>query len=133
MLQCDFCYMISPDMFERFVLPDLKACCDHLDYGFYHLDGKGQIPHLDLLLSIERLRGIQWVTGDGTLPPEKWPQLLKRIVDAGKLCQLNVSPNGARTIVKHLGGRGFAFHVTEPMSRNEAEGFLQVLARDEKR
>jgi len=45
MLQCDFSYMISPDMFERFVLPDLTACCEHLDHGFYHLDGKGQIPH----------------------------------------------------------------------------------------
>ena len=31
MLQSDFAYMISPRMFERFVLPDLAACCDGLD------------------------------------------------------------------------------------------------------
>jgi 5-methyltetrahydrofolate--homocysteine methyltransferase len=59
MLQSDFSYMISPDMFERFVLPDIVACCDALAHGFYHLDGKGQIKHLDMLLSVERLRGIQ--------------------------------------------------------------------------
>ncbi len=46
MLQCDFAYMISPQMFERFVLPDLTACCEALEHGFYHLDGKGQIRHL---------------------------------------------------------------------------------------
>jgi hypothetical protein len=63
MLQSDFCYMISPAMFEHFVLPDLTAICRELDYAFYHLDGKGEIPHLDMLLSIDRLRGIQWIPG----------------------------------------------------------------------
>ena len=52
MLQCDFSYMISPSMFERLVMPDLIACCDHLEHGFYHLDGRGEIPHLEMLLSI---------------------------------------------------------------------------------
>lgn len=46
MLQSDFAYMISPAMFERFVVPDLRSCCDFLDHGFYHLDGKEQIRHL---------------------------------------------------------------------------------------
>ena len=65
MLQCDFSYMISPAMFERFVMPDLAACCDALDHGFYHLDGKGEIRHLEMLLSLERLRGIQWIPATG--------------------------------------------------------------------
>ena len=72
MLQSDFSYMISPRMFERLILPDLTACCDALDYAFYHLDGKGEIKHLDMLLSIERLRGIQWIPGDGAPPAEEW-------------------------------------------------------------
>jgi len=137
MLQSDFAYMISPAMFERFVLPDLTACCDHLDHGFYHLDGKGQIPHLDLLLSIERLRGIQWIPGDGQPPPHEWLPLLKRIRDGGKLCQVFVSPEGARTIVRNLGGRGFLF-VIQPVSasdfRNaeEARAFLKMLAEEDR-
>jgi hypothetical protein len=32
---------ISPTMFERFVMPDLVACCDHLT-RLYHLDGKAK-------------------------------------------------------------------------------------------
>jgi 5-methyltetrahydrofolate--homocysteine methyltransferase len=127
MLQSDFAYMISPPMFERFVLPDLAACCDVLDHGFYHLDGKGEIPHLDMLLSLKRLRGIQWIPGDGAPPPEKWLPLLKRIREGGKLCQLYVTPQGAQTIVRELGGRGFAFHISQPMSRAEAEDFKRMV------
>jgi len=132
MLQCDFSYMISPAMFERFVLPDLEACCLHLDHGFYHLDGKGEIPHLDHLLSIERLRGIQWIPGDGQPPPERWLPLLKRIRDGGKLCQVFVSAQGALEIARHLGGRGFAFGIYHGGQFNdpqEAEAFLTELYR----
>ena len=111
MLQCDFSYMISPRMFERFVMPDLVACCAYLDHAFYHLDGKGEIPHLPLLLSIERLRGIQWIPGDGQPPANEWLPLLKRIRDGGKLCQVYVSPEGALQIARALGGRGFLFIV----------------------
>jgi 5-methyltetrahydrofolate--homocysteine methyltransferase len=109
MLQSDFSFMISPAMFERLVMPDLIACCDALDYAFYHLDGKGEIKHLDMLLSITRLRGIQWIPGDGAPPAEEWLPLLKRIRDAGKLCQVYVTLDGALTIARELGGKGFAF------------------------
>ena len=132
MLQCDFSYMISPAMFERFVVPDLAACCDHLDHGFYHLDGKGEIPHLDLLLGIERLRGIQWIPGDGQPAPDQWLPLLKRIRDGGKLCQVFVTPEGAQRIVSNLGGKGFLLVVQhEPGQFADSEvahAFLKTLA-----
>jgi 5-methyltetrahydrofolate--homocysteine methyltransferase len=131
MLQSDFAYMISPEMFERFVLPDLATCCERLEHGFYHLDGKGQIAHLDLLLSLERLRGIQWIPGDGQPPPEEWLPLLKRIRDGGKLCQLYVSPEGALTIARAIGGRGFAFAIEGSMSAQEAEDFIDLLSQED--
>lgn len=127
MLQCDFAYMISPAMFERFVLPDLEACCAHLDHAFYHLDGKGQIPHLEMLLSLERLRGIQWVPGDGAPPPEEWLPLLARIRRAGKLCQVSVDFEGARTIARELGGRGFIFHIWDCTTAAEAEEIVRAI------
>jgi 5-methyltetrahydrofolate--homocysteine methyltransferase len=127
MLQSDFSYMISPQMFETFVLPDIAACCNALDHGFYHLDGKGQIRHLDMLLSLERLRGIQWIPGDGQPPPERWLPLLKRIRDSGKLCQLYVSPQGAQTIVQELGGRGFALYIMGLLSEEQAQDLLRSL------
>lgn len=131
MLQCDFSYMISPEMFERFVMPDLTAVCNHLEHGFYHLDGRGQIPHLDMLISIPRLRGIQWIPGDGSPPPHEWLDLLKRIIDGGKLCQVYVSAEGARTIVKNLGGKSFLLAVQDEMSAEEAQAFLKLLASED--
>jgi hypothetical protein len=135
MMQSDFAYMISPAMFERFVMPDLTACCEHLDHGFYHLDGKGQIAHLDLLLSIPRLRGIQWIPGDGQPPPDQWLSLLKRIRDGGKLCQVFVSPEGARTIVRNLGGRGFLLVISDDdgdfVDPERARSFLKILAQED--
>jgi hypothetical protein len=135
MLQCDFSYMISPAMFERFVVPDLVTCCDYLDHGFYHLDGKGEIAHLDHLLSIERLRGIQWIPGDGQPAPHEWLPLLKRIRDGGKLCQLFVTPEGARTIVQNLGGRGFLFVIQqaadESLDPAQAQAFLKTLEEED--
>jgi 5-methyltetrahydrofolate--homocysteine methyltransferase len=128
MFQSDFCYMVSPQMFEKFVLPDIEECTEKMDHGFYHLDGKGQILHLDMLLSLEKLAGIQWIPGDGAPPPEEWLPLLKRIRDAGKLCQVFVSAEGAQTIVRELGGRGFAFFIMSFItSREEAGDLLKTL------
>jgi hypothetical protein len=131
MLQSDFAYMISPQMFEQFVMTDIAACCEALDHGFYHLDGKGQIAHVDMLLSLERLRGIQWIPGDGQPPPEGWLPLLQRFRDGGKLCQLYVTPEGARTIVRELGGRGFALYILQEMDGQEADDFLRLLASED--
>ncbi len=126
-LQSDFSYMISPKMFERFVLPDLAECCAHLDHPFYHLDGKGQLPHLDLLLALKELRGIQWVPGDGVPPPEEWLPVLQRIREAGKLCQLTVTPAGALKIVHALGGKGFAFLIQNPLRATDAADLFKAI------
>jgi 5-methyltetrahydrofolate--homocysteine methyltransferase len=123
-MQCDFSYMISPDMFKRFVMPDLEACSNHIEYPFYHLDGVGEIPHLDHLLSIKNLRGIQWIQGDGKPTPEHWPDLYRRILRAGKLIQINVTREGARRICREVGGKGFIFTVHDEMSAKEADKFV---------
>ncbi len=88
MLQCDFCYMIGPDMFDEFVKPELAASCRRLTHSFYHLDGPGQLPHLDSLLAIDELDGVQWVPGDGSPNQKHWPELYRKIRKAGKLIQL---------------------------------------------
>jgi hypothetical protein len=130
MLQCDFAYMIGPEMFRRYVMPDLRACCEHLAYPFYHLDGKGQLRHLDMLLSIPELRGIQWQPGDGQPMADHWLELLHRIRASGKLCQVYVTRQGAFTITRALGGRGFLFHIREPgLTAQEADDFMRAYWR----
>lgn len=83
-LQCDFCYMIGPEMFDKFVRPELKASADRLANAFYHLDGRGQLSHLDSLLEIDSIKGIQWIPGAGSPDVLHWPEVYRKITAAGK-------------------------------------------------
>jgi 5-methyltetrahydrofolate--homocysteine methyltransferase len=107
-LQCDFSAMISPVMFREFVLPHLKQQTEKLPYSIYHLDGPGQIPHLDLLLTLDRLTGIQWVPGSGApdYDSETWDPLYRKILDSGKRLVLSGVPfHKIETILKRIGTR----------------------------
>ena len=84
MLQCDFSYMIGSDMFTEFVYDDLDKISKTLGGAFYHLDGIGEIVHLDSLLSINGIKGIQWIPGAGEPETRDWSDLYKKISAAGK-------------------------------------------------
>jgi hypothetical protein len=127
LLQSDFAYMISPQMYERFVLPDIHACCEALDYPFYHLDGKGQLPHLDMLLSLKHLLGIQWVPGDGQLQAEHWLPLIQRVLKSGKLCQVYVSAQGALSILHELSGKGLLLAINEALTPVQGQALLEEI------
>jgi len=88
MLQSDFCYMIGPEMFDTFIKPELAASCRQLPNAFYHLDGIGELPHLDSLLDIPELKGVQWIQGAGKGGPMEWLDVYRRILDAGKHLQI---------------------------------------------
>ena len=64
-LQSDFCYMISPDMFRQFVGWELADSASRMKHAIYHMDGVGQIPHLDQLLAIDGIAAIQFGPGSG--------------------------------------------------------------------
>jgi len=102
-LQCDFCYMIGPDMFDEFVRPEIAATAKKLKNSFYHLDGVGSLPHLDSILSIPEIKGIQWVFGDGKPGVLHWPHVYRKIRDADKLLYLSCSFDEFDTVVNRLG------------------------------
>lgn len=126
MLQCDFCYMISPEMFDEFVKPELVASCRKLGNAFYHLDGIGQLPHLDSLLAIEELKGIQWVPGDGQPGCAAWPEVYRKIRDAGKRTQLWGDPATLNALADQLGTVENVVFLAgcDPAHRTDAEAFL---------
>lgn len=123
MLQCDFSYMISPRMFEQFVKPELQATCERLPHSFYHLDGVGQLAHLDSLLMIEQLDGVQWVPGDGKPGCAHWPEVYQKIHAGGK--KLQIISGGFEAIdavVEQIGtGRGVHHAVFAVLIEDEAE------------
>ncbi|MDR2674616.1 MAG: hypothetical protein LBC18_07050 [Opitutaceae bacterium] len=88
-LQSDFSYMISREMFDEFALPELTASCRRLTRTMYHLDGVGQLPHLDSILAIPGLGAVQWVPGDGKPDHRHWPEVHQKIANAGKRFQIS--------------------------------------------
>jgi len=85
-LQCDFCAMISPDMYNDFIHPHIKRQTEFLDNSIFHLDGPGQISHLDMMLTLPKLDAIQWVPGDGSpsVFDPCWDDLYEKIQRADK-------------------------------------------------
>jgi len=126
-VQCDFSAMISPAMFEEFVVPHLQEQCRRLDHSIYHWDGPGQIPHLDLLLDIPELDGIQWVPGAGNPPvgSPKWFDLYKRIQAKGKLLVLQgMARQDVQRVLEELSPRGLLISTTCD-SEQEARDLLR--------
>jgi hypothetical protein len=76
--------MIGRGMFKDFVTDDLAAISSELGKTFYHLDGIGEIIHLDELLSISGIAGIQWIPGAGEPETQDWSELYEKISASGK-------------------------------------------------
>lgn len=134
-LQCDFSYMISPAQFEEFVLPHLVEQVNYLERSVYHLDGIGEIPHLDMLLDIDGLTAIQWVPGAGQLPKwdEKWIPLLQKIQAKNKNIVLNngLSLNDLKAsekLIKSLDPTGVYISFTAP-DRDTAERMVELVEK----
>lgn len=130
-LQCDFSAMISPAMFEEFVLPSVTYEADHLRKSIYHLDGVDAIKHLDLLLTIQSLTGIQWVAGAGQAPlcDAQWWPLYQKIQRAGKnLCLCGVNPDGVEGLLDVLSPEGL-FISTACETESDAKDLLRIVEK----
>ena len=132
-LQCDFAAMLSPTKFDDLVLPYLKEQCQRLDHALYHLDGPGQICHLDSLLRVSELRAIQWVPGAGEelqgdhCGSEKWFSLYERILGAGKGLVLSLPPAFVERVTKKFRSSKVLFQ-TIASSETEADSLLEGTA-----
>lgn len=108
-IQCDFSAMLSPEMFEEFVLPDLVDLTEFLDKSIYHLDGPGELPHLDYLLQMPRLDAIQWVPGSGNydVTDACWFEMYQKIQAAGKnLILFTDEPEQIENLLRHVSTKG---------------------------
>jgi hypothetical protein len=123
-VSCDFICMISPQMFEEFFVSELEAEIKWLDRSLFHLDGPGAIKHLDRLLEISELDGIQWVPTYGVGSMLDWIPLLKRIQMAGKCIHIAVKANEIEPILKELSPKGLMFS-THANSIDEANELLR--------
>jgi len=127
-IQSDICCMLSPAMFEEFILPELEAFSNRLDGVIYHLDGPGALKHLDRLLELPRLRGIQWTPGTGHPTGLHWLDLYRRIQAKGKAVWVSLDKSEVPTAVRELKPEGL-FIATGAGSAEEAECILEDARR----
>jgi hypothetical protein len=80
----DFSCMISGDDFEEIFLPGIARECAHMTHNIYHLDGPGALRHLDRIMDVPNLHGIQWVPGAGHDGWRQWVEVYRRIQARGK-------------------------------------------------
>lgn len=101
-IQCDFSYMIGPDMFREFAYPELHRAGGELDNVIYHLDGVGQLAHLDTLLTMDRLKAVQWVPGDGNPHGSVWTDVYRKIRDSGRMAEFVGSAEQFEEMVREV-------------------------------
>jgi hypothetical protein len=111
--------MISTQMYEELVVGELLEELDFLDASIYHLDGLDALKHLDRLLAIDKLKGIQWVYGAGQPTASHWIPVLKKIQDAGKMIQIDVVPEELDIMLENLKPEGVMYTIN---ARTEEEG-----------
>jgi hypothetical protein len=124
-VQCDFCCMISPEHFRRFALPWIKYEASCLDHAVYHMDGPGQIRHLDDLLAMRGLHTIQWVPGAGQPTASAWLEMLRKIQAKGKSVQVLVTVEELKAIYRELAPEKTYYWVQDCASESEARALLK--------
>lgn len=110
-LQDDFAYMISPDMFREFALADIQKQAKWLGRSIYHLDGIGNLNHLDVLLQIPEIQAIQWVYGAGQPSAVHWMDVYGRIASAGKQMEVIGNTRDFLSLNEKFPGKLF-YHTT---------------------
>ena len=126
-IQCDFSYMISSGMFRTFVLDTLRRDTECLENTIYHLDGIGQLKHLEDICAMERLKAVQWVYGEGQKGPVHWLEVYRKIEKAGKQNMIVGNPEAYLETIAHLHGQPYSSHWIPAGQRALAEAV--ILAR----
>lgn len=125
-LQCDFCYMIGNPMFRQFVLPTLLEDTRRLTNTIYHLDGIGELNHLDDVLALEKLHAVQWQFGDGKPTGLHWLDVYKRIQDSGKHSWIVGSPQDYLDVLNVLHGTPYGSFWLDASERELAQKLIDA-------
>ena len=124
-VSCDFSCMISEKMYEDFLAEEIEKEVQWLDASMYHLDGPDALKHLDRILKIPSLNGVQWVYGAGNPTASHWLDEIRKIQSAGKCVQISVMPEELEIMLKELEPEGLMYTI-DARSQEEAENLLKM-------
>jgi len=119
-VQSDMSVMISKEMFERFVLPELDMVSDYYDYLWYHVCGCKR--HLGSLLTRSYIRAFQYAPNPHE-PPNGSAHIdfYREIQAAGRCLDISVENNeDMEYVIRHLRPEGLSIH-THVQKKEDAE------------
>jgi hypothetical protein len=101
--QSDLSCMISPAMYDKFILPELDLIGREFKHVWYHLDGQSAWQHLDRLCSLPYIKVIQFTPMSGTEPNgPAYLDFYRRIQAAGKIVHIQLPSENVAPLVKAL-------------------------------
>lgn len=80
----DFIVMLSDEFFQEFIMETLLKTVDFHKRTLFHLDGENAVRHLDAILSVNKLTGVQVQATPFRQSAEFWTPYLQKIQKAGK-------------------------------------------------
>jgi hypothetical protein len=127
--QSDVSCMLSPAMFEEFVVPELDAYGHWQEALWYHLDGGDARQHLPRLLSLPYLKVLQY-TPRPSEPPNGPAHLAfyRQVQQAGKILHIQAPRENVEPLVKIL-DPGLMMLDTTCDSVAEGQELLAAVAR----
>ena len=81
----DFMVMVSGDFFDEFIEEPLRDVAAFHKRNLFHLDGENAVMHLDRILQIGEISGVQVQATPAVQSVEFWMPHLKKIQRAGKM------------------------------------------------
>ena len=120
--QADVAAMISPEVFEQIVLPELDWWSERYDTFLFHTCGYKQ--HLELCLSRPYMKAIQYSPSVKEEPNgPAHIEFYRRIQEAGRRLDLQCPVENVEYLVRHLNPEGLSIG-TRVQSVDEAEELL---------
>ncbi len=122
--QSDVSCMLSPAMFERFIVPELDVLGTEHGALWYHLDGGDARHHLPRLLSLPYLRVVQYTPAP--CEPPNGPahlEMYRRIQAAGRIVHIELPRENVEPLVRELDPALLMLHTWCP-SRDDGERLL---------
>lgn len=128
-VQCDFIALISTTMMEEFFLKEMTTETEVLDNCFFHLDGPDAIRHMDRILELPELGGLNYVVGSGQqFSLDHTIELYRRVQEAGKIAVLGASQQTLKPLIEQLDPARLCLRMNAG-SPEEAEGILREAKR----
>lgn len=127
--QSDISCMISAEMYDRFIVPELELSARAFNNIWYHLDGQSAFQHLPRLLSLPYMKVIQFTPEAGT-PPNGPAHLefYKKIQAAGRIVHIQLPAENIEPLCKAL-DPALLMMETNCQSIREADELLATAVR----